>query len=99
MIPMCSKCKKRPAVVFITAVHGDEKKSQELCLVCAKELNVPQVTDYMRHLGFDSEEDFEMLAEQMMNSMGELGDLDGFEVGGANTMNALPPFIQNLFSC
>ena len=34
---MCSNCKKRPAVVFITSVQGSEKKNEGLCLACARE--------------------------------------------------------------
>ena len=44
---MCSKCKKRPAVVFITSMQGNEKKNEGLCMVCAKESNIPQISDYM----------------------------------------------------
>ena len=44
---MCSKCKKRPAVVFITSVQGDEKKNEGYCMVCAKEMKIPQVAEYM----------------------------------------------------
>ena len=40
---LCSRCKKRPAVVFITAMQGDKKKNDGLCLVCAKEMHVPQI--------------------------------------------------------
>ncbi len=48
---MCSKCKKRPAVVFITAVQGNEKKNEGLCLTCAREQKIPQVSEYMDRLG------------------------------------------------
>ena len=35
---MCSRCKKRAAVVFITKMEGNEAKNEGLCLKCAKEL-------------------------------------------------------------
>lgn len=85
---LCSRCKKRPAVVFITSMHGNEKKNEGLCLMCAKEMNIPQVADYMSQLGI-SDEDLEQMSDQMM----ELFDGDSFEMGGAGT---LPPYIQNL---
>ncbi len=85
---LCSRCKKRPAVVFITSMHGNEKKNEGLCLMCAKEMNIPQVADYMSQLGI-SDDDLEQMSDQMM----ELFDGDSFEMGGAGT---LPPYIQNL---
>ena len=42
---MCSNCKKRPAVVFITSVQGNEKKNEGLCLSCAREKKIPQVAE------------------------------------------------------
>ena len=87
---LCSNCKKRPAVVFITSMHGSEKKNEGFCLVCAKKLNIPQVAEYMEHMGI-SDEDIEMMSDQMMDLM----DDDNFEMGGAST---LPGFIQRLFT-
>ena len=53
---MCSKCKKRPAVVFITSVQGNEKKNEGLCLSCARSQNIPQIKEYMDKLGITDEE-------------------------------------------
>ena len=53
---LCSRCKKRPAVVFITAMQGEKKKNDGLCLVCAKELHVPQIDEYMKQMGITDEE-------------------------------------------
>ena len=57
-------------------------------MVCAKELNVPQISEYMKHMGVTDEE-LEQISDQMM----ELMDGDSFEMGGSGTM---PPFIQNI---
>ena len=51
---MCSRCKKRPAVVFISQMNAKDpqhKKNEGLCLVCAKELGISQVDDYMKAMG------------------------------------------------
>ncbi|HHX57931.1 MAG TPA: ATP-dependent Clp protease ATP-binding subunit [Clostridiales bacterium] len=85
---LCSRCKKRPAVVFITAVQGEEKKNEGLCMICARDLNIPQVADYMNQMGI-TDEDIEQMSDQLM----DIEDGDGFEFGGSNT---LPPFIQNM---
>lgn len=87
---MCTRCKKRPAVVFITAMQGEEKKNEGLCLICAKELGIPQVSEYMTQMGI-TDEDIEDFSSEMMN----IEDGDNFEMGGSDT---LPAFIQNLLS-
>lgn len=74
---MCSQCKKRPAVVFLTSMQGGERKNENLCMVCAKERNIPQVAEYMEKLGITDEE-----LENMSNQMMELLDGDSFEMGG-----------------
>ena len=43
---MCTRCKKRPAVVFVS--NGvDGQPTQGLCLVCARELGIKPVNDIM----------------------------------------------------
>ncbi len=100
---VCTRCKKRPAVVFISTMQGDEKKNEGLCLKCAKELGVPQVSEYLNQLGI-SEEDFEEsykaifgddeIDEDMLDLDDEDG-VDGFKAGGAGI---IPQFLQNMFS-
>ena len=89
---MCTRCKKRPAVVFITQMNAkdpEQKKNQGLCLVCAKELGISQVDDYMKQMGI-SDDDLEAMSNQLM----EFSDGDDFELGGSGTM---PNFLSNLF--
>ena len=86
---MCSNCKKRPAVVFITSMQGDEKKTEGLCLTCAREKEVPQVKEYMDRLGITNEE-IDQLSDQMMSML----DGDSFEMGGSGLM---PEFLTNIF--
>ena len=42
---LCSRCKKRPAVVFITRMEGDKPVNDGICLTCAKELGIKPVDD------------------------------------------------------
>jgi ATP-dependent Clp protease ATP-binding subunit ClpA len=88
---LCNRCKKRPAVVFITAMNGGTQKNEGLCMYCARELQIPQIKDYMEQLGITDDE-IDQLSEQMM----ELVDGDSFEPGGASTV--LPPFIQDMIN-
>jgi ATP-dependent Clp protease ATP-binding subunit ClpC len=97
---ICSKCRKRMAVVFITTMQGEEKKNEGLCLVCAKELGVPQVNEYIKQMGI-SEEDFEesykaIFGEDELDEFDDESgdDITAFKAGGAGTM---PQFLQNLF--
>lgn len=68
---MCTRCKKRPAVMFISAVSGTERKNEGLCLNCAKELGLPQVNEYLKQMGI-SEEEFENVCDSMFNENGEI---------------------------
>ena len=86
---MCTRCKKRPAVVFITAMQGNEKKNEGLCLVCAKEMGITQVDDYMKSMGI-SEEDLENFSDQLM----DINDGEDFQLGGSDM---LPNFINSFF--
>ena len=89
---LCTRCKKRTAVVFITAMQGNEKRNEGLCLVCARELGIPQVKEYMEQMGI-SDDDVEEFADQMTD-ISEALDGDSFQHGGTG---AFPGFIQNLF--
>ena len=41
---MCTRCGKRPAVVFISSTdQTGGRKDQGLCLICAREMKIPQV--------------------------------------------------------
>ena len=40
---MCTRCKKRLAVVFMTRLDGDKTVNEGLCLRCAKELGLKQI--------------------------------------------------------
>ncbi len=96
---MCSRCHKRPAVVFISPTV-DSKESRGLCLVCAKELGIKPVNDLMERMGI-TEDQLEAMESELNELMStnsdendEAGGDDGFVPGGAATF----PFLQNIFS-
>lgn len=94
---LCSRCKKRQAVVFISTIQGTEKRDEGLCLICAKELGVPQVNDYLEKMGisdYDLEETYKMLfGEGDPDADTDEGEdnNDEFSPGGAGTVL---PFFQ-----
>ncbi len=83
---LCSKCKKRPAMFFVTKVEGEKTTQEGLCIKCAMEMNIGPVKQIMQSMGI-SEDELEDVSEQFEAMFGE----DGFEPGGAGTM----PFLQN----
>lgn len=87
---LCSRCKKRQAIVFISTIQGNDKRDEGLCLICAKELGVPQVNDYLEKMGI-SDEDLEESYKMIFGDVDEETDADSgadddFTPGGAGTM-------------
>ena len=44
---LCSRCKKRTAVVFVTRQENDKTINEGYCLLCAKELGIQPVNDML----------------------------------------------------
>ena len=43
------------AVIFVTKIENNESKNEGLCLVCARELGIPQVKDILDRMGLDDD--------------------------------------------
>ena len=102
---LCSKCKKRVAVVFISRLENGENVNSGLCLKCAKELGIPQVDEIMRRMGINDEE-LEMINEEMMQALGGVESMEGMIPGqeddediddGEDGKTATFPFLNRLF--
>ncbi len=98
MMKLCSKCKKRPAVVFMSDMSKPDTEPQGLCLVCAKEMGIKPVDDMLKRMNI-SDEDIEQMSEQFMDLM-SLDDMDDaalndetFDLGTAPAM----PFFNKIF--
>ncbi len=95
---LCSRCHKRPAVVFITQ-NMSSSEPQGLCLLCAKELGIKPVNDLMEKMGI-TDDQIESMADEMaglMNPEDMENDDEGedeFSPGGAVNF---PTFLQNIF--
>ena len=101
MSMLCSRCKKRVAVVFMTRMENGKTINEGLCLQCAKELGIGPVNELMEKMGITDDE-IENMNDQLMGMMDEDGeeiDMDSdsddsdFVPGGAQTF----PFLQNMF--
>ena len=91
---MCTRCKKRMAVVFMSRMEGDQTINEGLCIQCAKELGIKPVTDMVEQLGITDDELSEMTDNMsgLMEAL-ESGKENGFEFGGAQTSS----FLESLF--
>ena len=78
-----------PRMPPVSCQPGKEK-NEGLCLVCAKEMGIPQVSEYMEQMGI-TDEDLDDFSNQIM----DFDDGENFEMGGSGT---LPAFIQNILT-
>ena len=103
-MPLCSRCKKNLAVVFITKIDGGKTVNEGLCLKCAKEMGIKPVDDMIERMGL-SEDDLENLNGEMTEAMNGLESLlsqghdaeDGSEDDEADSQTATFPFLNKLF--
>lgn len=87
---LCDKCKKRPAVVFISDQNALSKAPQGLCLVCAKQAGIKPIDDMLKNMNI-SDEDIDQISNQVMEIMGD--NPDEFDLGTAPPF----PFLNNVF--
>lgn len=87
---LCDKCKKRPAVVFISDQNAPNNTPQGLCLVCAKQAGIKPIDDMLKNMNI-SDEDIDQISNQVMEIMGD--NPDEFDLGTAPTF----PFLNNIF--
>ena len=84
----CSKCKKRYAVVFVTKLEDGEKKTEGLCLQCARELGVPVddiMGDQLKKFGISPEQ-----MDELEQNMAELAESAEFAELADDDNPALP---------
>ena len=93
---LCSRCGKRPAVVFVSNNNSKDTPTMGYCLTCAKELGIKPVEDLISKMGI-SDEDLENVQDQMnslMKNMGEDGDLSQLmeQLGADNLAEQMEQF-------
>lgn len=75
-MPMCSRCGKNVAVIFITKLdpnNNDNTTQEGLCLQCARTLGIKPLDQMMEQMGLNDEA-LEMLSSEI-NSLEDLGSL------------------------
>ena len=94
---LCARCKKNPAVIFVTKIERGETSNEGFCLKCAKDLNIKPVQDIIKKMGL-TDEDLDNLTDEMIEAMGgseALADPDPDETDEGKT--ATFPFLSRLF--
>ena len=101
---LCTRCKKRVAVVFISKIEKGEPVNEGLCLKCAKEIGLPQVGEMMRRMGI-TDEDLDMINDEMMSALEGVESMEGMIPKDEDTdgednedgKTATFPFLNRLF--
>ena len=70
---LCSRCKKRPAVVFVANAADTNSEPDGLCLVCAKELGIKPIDDMLKKMDI-TDEDIAAMSEQFMDIISPDGE-------------------------
>ena len=104
-MPICSRCGKNIAVVFISRSEKDKTVQEGLCLKCAKELGIQPIDGIMKSMGI-TEEDIDAISGELSN-LENLEDLqglipqeDGFDMSDVDEDEGRTrsfPFVENLF--
>ncbi len=68
-MPICARCKKNMAVVFITKIENGTSVNEGLCLKCAKELGIKPVTDLLDKFGLKDSDLEELTPEALGEGM------------------------------
>ena len=106
-MPLCSRCHKNVAVVFISKMEEGSTSNEGYCLKCAKELGLKPIDGLMRQMGI-TEDDLDQITDEMTNMHSLMntenddaededdadGQDDSFDFGGTHTF----PFLDKMFS-
>lgn len=91
---ICSKCKIRPAVIFVSKIEGDKTTQEGFCIQCAMKMNIGPIKDIMDKMGI-SEEDLEEFSQQFSEMFNSVDADSLFEAGGAPTLPLFQGFGVN----
>lgn len=65
-MPLCSRCHKNVAVVFISKLEEGSTSNEGYCLKCARELGLKPIDGLMRQMGI-TDDDLDQLTDEMTN--------------------------------
>ena len=65
----CYRCKKNPAVVFMTVFENGKPEHKGLCIKCAKELKIGNIDKILEKMGM-TDEDIENMSSEIAEFIG-----------------------------
>ncbi|MDD6987835.1 MAG: ATP-dependent Clp protease ATP-binding subunit [Butyricicoccus porcorum] len=65
-MPLCSRCHKNVAVVFISKMEDGSASNEGYCLKCARELGLKPIDGLMRQMGI-TDDDLDQITNEMTN--------------------------------
>ena len=95
-MPICSRCKKNIAVVFITKMENGAPVNEGICLKCAKELGLKPVDDIMAKLGL-TDDDLDAVSNEMLEAVGGLENISEGDLDEMSSNTATFPFLNKVF--
>lgn len=97
---LCSVCKKRPAVIFLS-FGGKESPVKGLCMRCAQKMNAESFYEIIKSLDDSNEnsDNIEKMGDQLAGIISAVDDVRGIEELDENQGGgvAFLPFIKNIF--
>ena len=95
-LKLCTKCRKSPAVVFITKIENGATLNEGYCLKCARSLGIPQINEAVKQMGI-SEEDLDLLTDEMSNMFGQRDGSEDVDDDEIDSQTATFPLLNQLF--
>ena len=91
VLKLCSRCKKRVAVIYMQRIENGNTTNEGLCLKCAREMGLKPVDDILERMGITPEE-FDAMSDEISGLVPtEAGDNPENE-GRAPSLNLGPLF-------
>ncbi len=85
-LPICIKCKSRPATVFVTRNENGKTVQEGLCIICAQQMGIKPFDHMLKNMGLNDEA-IESMSGEIENAIAEatesLPDVDDGTDGGS----------------
>ncbi len=91
VLKLCSRCKKRVAVIYMQRIDNGNTVNEGLCLKCAREMGLKPVDDILERMGITPEE-FDAMSDEISGLVPTDGVESGENEGRAPSLNLGPLF-------
>ncbi len=91
VLKLCSRCKKRVAVIYMQRIDNGNTVNEGLCLKCAREMGLKPVDDILERMGITPEE-FDAMSDEISGLVPTEGMDNGENEGRAPSLNLGPLF-------